>query len=343
MPLIEELAITGRQKTTHGWAYVPDVKPQLAPLEARKRSLGTKAQAANRANELSVKQQKAIQTKLNDLDKENYKDSQPIPIPAKRKDDKAGKRFTANVRKILTYQRTFAHYLADEEALLAQSGNLSTLPVALPQTPGTNARGTSSRNATSKPSPMPPPPRPSTGKRKASISKTAARSSTPSQSVKRERSLSLLRTAVDTSVPDPESPSSSHPTLDLTTASPTEHDAVGNPLLETLPHLKRPSTDLLDRLLAEPPLSFSASRAQPLEDQHRILSAFSTARTIAVGAEAGATNQLSILPPTRTPQRHFCGICGHWGKIKCKRCGERNCGLTECWRGHEGVCTVPTY
>ena len=58
----------------------------------------------------------------------------------------------------------------------------------------------------------------------------------------------------------------------------------------------------LAALLAEPPLSYSAARARPLAN-----------------------------PP---PPKHLCAICGYWGKVRCARCGERTCGLLECWRAH---------
>jgi zinc finger HIT domain-containing protein 1 len=74
---------------------------------------------------------------------------------------------------------------------------------------------------------------------------------------------------------------------------------------------KMPSKRLMDVLLAEAPLPWDAASARPLEN--------------------------------RMPARHFCVVCGYWGKVRCKRCGERTCGLLECWKGHEGSCAVPAY
>src|ERR1700722_8007754 len=42
-----------------------------------------------------------------------------------------GKKITPNVRRILMYQWTFAHYLVDEEAQLSQSGESNTPAVTL--------------------------------------------------------------------------------------------------------------------------------------------------------------------------------------------------------------------
>ena len=85
------------------------------------------------------------------------------------------------------------------------------------------------------------------------------------------------------------------------------------PLLATRGIPRLPSKRLMDALLAEPPLSYDATAAKPLE------------------------------PNKKMPARHFCSVCGYWGKVRCKRCGERTCGLMECWKGHEAACAVPAY
>jgi zinc finger HIT domain-containing protein 1 len=63
-----------------------------------------------------------------------------------------------------------------------------------------------------------------------------------------------------------------------------------------------PSERIMQALLSEPPLSYSASRA-----------------TLAAGEK---------------PLRHFCSICGYWGRVRCMKCGARTCGL-DCYRIHE--------
>ena len=78
-----------------------------------------------------------------------------------------------------------------------------------------------------------------------------------------------------------------------------------NPLLRSyIP--SAPSEALLDALIAAPPLPYNMARARP--------------------------------SPSARPQRHFCEICGYWGRIKCMKCGARVCGL-ECKGTHdEGRC-----
>ena len=71
-----------------------------------------------------------------------------------------------------------------------------------------------------------------------------------------------------------------------------------------------PSEKIMQQLLAEPPLSYNASRA-----------------TI----PSSSSNPGGSM---HKPQRRFCGICGYWGRVKCTKCAARVCGL-ECYRVHE--------
>ena len=63
-----------------------------------------------------------------------------------------------------------------------------------------------------------------------------------------------------------------------------------------------PSERIMQALLSEPPLSYTASRA-----------------TLDAGEK---------------PPRRFCSICGYWGRVKCVKCNARTCGL-DCYRIHE--------
>ncbi|KAE8373724.1 hypothetical protein BDV26DRAFT_271380 [Aspergillus bertholletiae] len=79
----------------------------------------------------------------------------------------------------------------------------------------------------------------------------------------------------------------------------TEHD--NDPLLRSfIP--SAPSERIMLALLAEPPLTYNTSRAGP--------------------------------PITIKSQRYFCCMCGYWGKIRCKNCPSRTCGL-DCYKLHE--------
>ncbi|KAI5285038.1 hypothetical protein KEM52_002621 [Ascosphaera acerosa] len=64
-----------------------------------------------------------------------------------------------------------------------------------------------------------------------------------------------------------------------------------------------PTEEVMMQLLSEPPLTYNEARA--------------------------------VLPSSGAPPaRHFCSICGYWGRIKCLKCGARTCGL-ECYHIHE--------
>lgn len=79
----------------------------------------------------------------------------------------------------------------------------------------------------------------------------------------------------------------------------SEHD--DDPLLRSyIP--SAPSDRIMQALVSEPPLTYNASRAGP--------------------------------PVSVKSVRHFCNMCGYWGKIRCKNCHVRTCGL-ECYKVHE--------
>ena len=63
-----------------------------------------------------------------------------------------------------------------------------------------------------------------------------------------------------------------------------------------------PSERIMQALVCEPPLPYNAARVGP-----------------------------SI---SRKPPRFFCAICGYWGKIRCRGCHVRTCGL-DCYKVHE--------
>jgi zinc finger HIT domain-containing protein 1 len=324
MPLIEELPTTAATRVSHGWAYVPDTQPTktILPPGSRKRGAAREG-AANRADG-SAKQAKIIQARLADLDKENYKDA-AIPIPHRPKekgsfqpqhfqsaslvaDVPLGKKITPNVRRILMYQRTFAHYLADEEAQLVQSGGsntptvTATLGKANPPRTTTAGAGAVPGPSTRPPSraqqsPMLPPPRPRT-----------APNSTLSN-LKRESSTDRPASAKPGPKPRTSAAAPSQPPSSIGGAAAL---LPVNPTLDSDPLLKShtpkiPSARVMDALLSEPALTYNAARAKPLEDG--------------------------------PPVRYFCAVCGYWGKVKCRKCGERTCGLMECWRGHEAGCS----
>lgn len=361
MPLIEELPVTNSTvRPSHGWTYVADngtsTPLSTAPLKSRKRGRDAGASVTTQAAQrLSAKQEKAIQQRLNDLGKENHRDVH-IPIP-KREGGRAGKerKTTQNVRRILAYSRTFQHYLADEEAgvnVYGSAGIVASAPALATQ--GSQAPGgrTDSRRkgkvnesstAAQKKSQTPAP------KGAASLKRTAS-GQQPSTPVKKERpdagEVVQMGQAPPSASPttltgQPKSPTSSmhkspqqkqsQPPSSPSTTNPAPNSQPSydpaldhDPLLKTLDLPKMPSERLMAALLAEAPLSYTAARAKPLDDGP---------------STQGGSNILLA-----KPQRYFCAICGYWGKVKCNRgCGERVCGIMECWKAHEGVCTLNAY
>ena len=402
--------MTTTQKVSHGWAYVPDIKPQLQPLESRKRGnrissvVGSGGGAAGEARagtgltttstlahgtaqrrfgELSIKEQKAIQARLNEIDRENYKDAH-VPIPTKAK-DRASKKMTSNVRRILTYQRTFVHYLADEEAQLAHASSgggggsgggssssnnnnsgasMNTSAISATQaavaTKLSLNRARSGSTTTLKQSPMPPPPLPASAAPSSGRDTVkSAPTPSPTTSSRRKTSISNLinppLTAdadghAELKAPDTKSsaaaPLASSQTSLFNQAAKTptivinDREDERNLLLRTCPSFKPPSQRVLAILVSEPALSYSASQAQPLR-QHQHQQQQNHQKPASGVAPTTISPSLSSL--TAKPLRHFCAICGYWGKIRCKRCPERTCGLLECWRSHDEGCFVPTY
>lgn len=185
---------------------------------------------------------------------------------------------TPNVRRILGYQRTFAHYLSDEEAQLSQSGGQSTTYNAPQERTGTTRTAAQKQaNTSTKMGPPPPPTRPRT-----ISSPLVKQEPTPNEEIQQR----------------PESSTAAVNQLPI-----TSYD--NDPLLKSnVP--KMPSDRVMTALLSEPPLSYNAARAGP-----------------------------STLGQ---PSRSFCAICGYWGKIRCKKCGERTCGLMDCYQSHDKDC-----
>ena len=153
MPLIEEIPIATVAARTHGWAYVPDTGPVKSTLRTPAAKRGAGRDGVNRGD-ISAKQAKQIQARLDALDRENHRDV-AVPVPSRTRTTK----ITPNVRRILQYSRTFAHYLAEEEAQATTAGPaIGATPTALHRE-GTQ-RQRPGRKATQPAAAMPPPPTP---------------------------------------------------------------------------------------------------------------------------------------------------------------------------------------
>jgi len=254
MPVIEELPLTAQTRITPGWALVPDTQP-ITAFQPGKRSRGTIREnggvGGRTAAGISAKQQKAAEARLAKLEKENHQDT-TIPIPAAVRSKERSKKMTTNVRRILTYQRNFGHYLADEMAQL-QAGGGGVVAFAPAQKTDRRGRESTvtgsvegSRRTSSQRLPMPPPPQP----------RSTSRTSQVPAAAKREASTvatpSPAPTPISTLLPIP------------TQAQPSDSSPI-NPLLKNLELPKPPSARVMSLLLAEPALTYTAAQAQPLD------------------------------------------------------------------------------
>lgn len=204
---------------------------------------------------------------------------------------------TSNVRRILQSQKIFRNHLEDEEAFLSQT--------AAQQTIGGGPAGGAGAGATTTAQAQ----RPAINR----ITKPAQRrSSTPVTTPKTESTMRHRKrtpaapssTAAETpetpaAATDPAGPADGAPPADTQHLISSEYDH--DPLLRSrMPPV--PSDRIMQALLSEPPLPYNAARAGP--------------------------------PLTRKSPRFFCVICGYWGKIRCRGCHVRTCGLG-CYKVHE--------
>ncbi|KAL4979039.1 hypothetical protein BDW66DRAFT_157585 [Aspergillus desertorum] len=279
---------SSKSNSTPGWTYVPDkgfdpAKAAIAPTTGRKRGIRDPART-----DVSSRQANAIVRHLAELDRENHRDV-AIAIPARkesqpRESATRGTRtkVTSNVRRILQSQKTFRNYLDDEEAALAQAassvGASSIVAQRLPANRITKPSSLSRRSST-----------PTTAAPKRdSHAKDTSSAQNPSHTT---------RTTAANSQPQSNQPDEQK--LDPNALIKSQYD--DDPLLKSyIP--SAPSERIMRALLAEPPLSYNASRAGP--------------------------------PLTGKAPRRFCCICGYWGKIRCRNCHQRTCGI-ECYKTHE--------
>jgi zinc finger HIT domain-containing protein 1 len=276
MPLISELPVTQSVRPSHGWAYVPDTGAPIAAMAASTRKRGGPRDADNKIlHNNPTVKQQKATQQRLERLAEDNWSKQTVPLPPRNRVKKS----TQNVRRILASERQFKHWHDEQVAQLALGGNTPA------GQPAVSASTGSRRTSAAQQTPMNPPPKPSTPR------------------IKFEPS--LLK---------------SSPLAKIVHASQAEEEqeppeTVVDPLLITRGIPKMPSKRLMDALLAEPPLTWDAAAARPVENNNN----------------------------SNKPARHFCAVCGYWGKVRCKRCGERTCGLMECWKGHEGSCAVPAY
>ncbi|KAL4759261.1 putative HIT finger domain protein [Aspergillus foveolatus] len=287
---VEVLPNASKSNATPGWTYVPDkgfdpAKAAIAPTTGRKRGIRDPART-----DLSSRQANAIVRHLAELDRENHRDV-AIAIPA-RKDSQPREsatrgtrtKVTSNVRRILQSQKTFRNYLDDEEAALAQaSSSAGTSSIAAQRLPSNRITKPSSSLSRRSATPAIATPKPD----------PRAEIDTPSaQNLSDTANIQTADSQIQPNLQEEQKP-------DPNALIKSQYD--NDPLLKSyIP--SAPSERIMRALLAEPPLSYNASRAGP--------------------------------PLTGKAPRKFCCICGYWGKIRCRNCHQRTCGI-ECYKTHE--------
>jgi len=111
-----------------------------------------------------------------------------------------------------------------------------------------------------------------------------------------------VEATVDTPMKDEDAPSVVLATLPDPPPHPRDDDVLLKSRIPSLPSQKE-----IEKLLAAPPLSYNEARGSWTEEDRR------------------------------KPVRHFCEVCGYWGRVKCMRCGGRVCAL-ECLNIHQEEC-----
>ncbi|KAJ5287399.1 Zinc finger HIT-type [Penicillium angulare] len=282
-----------------GWSYVADrafnsAQAAIAPTLSRKRGI----RDAGKGGDTSSRRTNAIIRHLAELDRENHRDV-AVPIPVKQAKEAGARgtraKTTSNVRRILQSQKTFRNHLDDEEAALSNAAASGATGTTVQSGAGMSAAATAAVARVSK----------------AAASTASRRSSTPVAPLSSAKN-KKRGAGASASTPTPSVPGTPGVAASTTEAeageedferkqklSKTEHD--DDPLLRSYAPTM-PSDKIVQRLLAEPPLSYNASRAGP--------------------------------PNSSRLPRHFCCMCGYWGKIRCKNCHLRTCGL-DCYRVHE--------
>ncbi|RDW78552.1 putative HIT finger domain protein [Aspergillus mulundensis] len=284
---------------TPGWTYVPDkgfdpAKAAIAPTTGRKRGIRDPSRT-----DVSSRQANAIVRHLAELDRENHKDA-AIAIPA-RKDSQPRESATRGTRTKVTsnvrrilQSQKTFRNYLDDEEAALAQAASAGTSMAAQRLPAGRVTKPSSLSRRSA-TPASATPKPdSRAKKDIPVRLSSQKPSDTTAST--STSTSTSADADSQSQPQPRPKGEEH---DPNALIKSEHD--NDPLLKSyIP--PAPSERLMRALLSEPPLSYNASRAGP--------------------------------PLTGKAPRRFCCICGYWGKIRCRNCHQRTCGI-ECYKTHE--------
>lgn len=339
-----ELAST---KTTHapGWAYVPDHPGSANPSKsvsavhlhvnrnkraARHANSAGGATTSQQQDEISARHDSKLQKEIEQLQRDSLGGRDvhvPIPNSSGGGRDKDGKirGHTPNVRKILASQKTFANHLDDFEAWSRSqpvggegagsgAGSAAGTPVPTSAPSGGSGGGNKKGGAAQKkggPSSGGAKGRSSgSGKKSASITPAPA---PPPPSADQDVTMTDAGPLDGATRPDAAAPTligapESKILAPFVRFTPPPHPGDTDPLLESwLPPL--PTDDELRELIRAPPLNYNQVRGKWTEDD------------------------------TRYPTRHFCQVCGYWGRVKCMKCGTRVCAL-DCLDVHREECVT---
>lgn len=337
-------------KTTHapGWAYVPDTPASAIPSQSvsavhlhvnrNKRAARNNNAAAGSvaASSFAVNERHdaKLQKEIEQLQRDSLggRDAQ-IPIPSGGQRDKDGKirGHTANVRKILASQKTFANHLDDFDAWsrtqgeggTATGGSAGHSAAGTPAPSGTPATAASGAGASKKGSNNHT--TGSTAQKRAGTSSSSARAAKSNKSHQNKTAAAAATATPDADISmtdapslaaaedDTQNQSESKPAAvesqiltPFTRFTPPSHPGDADPLLESwLPPL--PTDDELRELMRAPPLTYHQARGVWTEDDKRY------------------------------PTRHFCEVCGYWGRVRCMKCGTKVCAL-DCLDVHREEC-----
>lgn len=303
-----EVLPSSKDHATPGYAYVPDTgydpsKAAIVPSGARKRARLTSAasgpDANSKDNTISARAASKIAKHIADLDRENHKDVQ-IVVPNKTR----GTGATTGTRKILMSQKTWANYLADEEAGIALRGEGEGMMAGAAGREGLGRRESTVGAGGSAGGGRTRGTRGGEGKidkrrRKSALKETETLEDDGDAGDVMDVDVDEKTAAAPTLLP------SSTTTINFSTADPSttlapEDDSNDSLLATNVPPPPTPAE--IQALLSVPPLSYNAARAAPTT---------------------------STAPP-----RKFCEMCGYWGRVMCVKCGARVCGL-ECKGMHD--------
>lgn len=312
-------------KTTNapGWAYVPDVAGSSNPSKSvsavhlhvnRSKRAARQANTTGAAhhNDVSARHDAKLYKEIEQLQRDGLgaRDVQ-IPIPSGGRDrDGKIRGHTPNVRKILASQKTFANHLDDFEAWSrsqpapGEGGSAGhsvagTPAPAAPAPAGGGSRRTAGAGGAAK--------KKAGGAARSRLASNSKSASTPAPAPDPDVTMADAPPADEEAQPDtaPAGPESKILTP-FTRFIPPPHPGDSDPLLESwLP--PRPTDAELRELLRAPPLNYTQARGRWTEDD------------------------------TQYPTRHFCEVCGYWGRVRCMKCGTRVCAL-DCLDVHREEC-----